>query len=222
MKYSRICRGGYSYTPAHYSSSTHRTSRFILNLPEEELASVERVCFQVEQAYVMPFIPTSVYIDHLRYSHWYYEDFIREQHPSKFPSYTLKTFSEALFRACPLLAHWAEDHDRTFDSFMKYKTRVPVCGAIMLNDTWDKVGGAFTPYFVHYVTANCWLPQCVLVKGWKSSAGWGFPKGKINEQEPRHRCAIREVRRSLPVSDGIMLKSSPRFWRRPAMTWRIN
>lgn len=23
---------------------------------------------------------------------------------------------------------------------MKYKTRVPVCGAIMLNDTWEKVG----------------------------------------------------------------------------------
>lgn len=42
----------------------------------------------------------------------------------------------------------------------------------MLNDTWDK---------------------CLLVKGWKSSAGWGFPKGKINEQEPRTRCAAREV-----------------------------
>lgn len=27
-------------------------SRFILNLPEEELVSVERICFQVEQAYV--------------------------------------------------------------------------------------------------------------------------------------------------------------------------
>ncbi|KAI0363912.1 DCP2-domain-containing protein [Pilatotrama ljubarskyi] len=130
------------------------SSRFILNLPEEELRSVERVCFQVEQA------------------HWYYEDFIREQNPSKFPSYTLKQFSEVLFRACPILEHQAKDHDRTFASFMQYKTRVPVCGAIMLNDTWDK---------------------CVLVKGWKSSAGWGFPKGKINEQEPKHRCAIREV-----------------------------
>ncbi|KAI0361588.1 DCP2-domain-containing protein [Trametes cingulata] len=130
------------------------SSRFILNLPDEELRSVERVCFQVEQA------------------HWYYEDFIREQNPSKFPSYTLKQFSEVLFRACPILADKAKDHDRTFASFMQYKTRVPVCGAIMLNDTWDK---------------------CVLVKGWKSSAGWGFPKGKINEQEPKHRCAIREV-----------------------------
>ncbi|OBZ78939.1 mRNA decapping complex subunit 2 [Grifola frondosa] len=148
------------YSSVQYSDLTREevledlSSRFILNLPEEELASLERVCFQVEQA------------------HWYYEDFIREENPVKFSSYTLKTFSEALFRACPLLAHWANDHDRTFQSFMQYKTRVPVCGAIMLNDTWDK---------------------CVLVKGWKSSAGWGFPKGKINEQEPRPRCAIREV-----------------------------
>ncbi|KAI0756963.1 Dcp2, box A domain-containing protein [Daedaleopsis nitida] len=150
----------HEYAHVHYSGLSRDevledlSSRFILNLPEEELASVERVCFQVEQA------------------HWYYEDFIREQNPSKFPTYTLKTFSEALFHACPLLAHWAKDHDQKFDSFMKYKTRVPVCGAIMLNETWDK---------------------CILVKGWKSSAGWGFPKGKINEQEPTHRCAIREV-----------------------------
>jgi len=31
------------------------------------------------------------------------------------------------------------------------------------------------------------------VKGWKSSSGWGFPKGKINEREAPHDCAVREV-----------------------------
>ena len=36
--------------------------------------------------------------------------------------------------------------------------------------------------------------QCILVKGWKSSAGWGFPKGKINQDEEPHKCAVREVR----------------------------
>jgi 8-oxo-dGTP pyrophosphatase MutT (NUDIX family) len=36
--------------------------------------------------------------------------------------------------------------------------------------------------------------QVVLVKGWKSSSGWGFPKGKINQNEPPHECAVREVR----------------------------
>ena len=43
------------------------------------------------------------------------------------------------FQACPLLERWKGDHDGAFNHFMRYKTRVPVCGAIMLNDTWDKV-----------------------------------------------------------------------------------
>jgi len=53
-----------------------------------------------------------------------------------------------------------------------YKTRVPVCGIIIVNSTCDK---------------------CLLVKGWKSSSTWGFPKGKINQSEPKRDCAIREV-----------------------------
>ncbi|KAG5639238.1 hypothetical protein H0H81_005312 [Sphagnurus paluster] len=142
-----------------YKHATHDevledlSSRFILNLPDDELSSLERICFQVEQA------------------HWFYEDFIREENP-KFPSLPLKKFSAMLFHACPLLHQWSHDHEQAFNTFMQYKTRVPVCGAIMLNDTWEK---------------------CLLVKGWKSSSGWGFPKGKINQVEPPANCAIREV-----------------------------
>lgn len=54
--------------------ATHLFSRFIINVPEAELSSVERICFQVEQA------------------HWFYEDFIRELKP-ELPSFQLKTFS---------------------------------------------------------------------------------------------------------------------------------
>jgi hypothetical protein len=75
-------------------------------------------------------------------SHWFYEDFIREQNPT-FPSLPLKKFSAMLFHACPLLHQWSNDHENAFNMFMQYKTRVPVCGAIMLNDSWDKVS-----YFV--------------------------------------------------------------------------
>ncbi|PKY51276.1 hypothetical protein RhiirA4_407311 [Rhizophagus irregularis] len=107
------------------------SSRFIINVPEEELASVERICFQIEQA------------------HWFYEDF-----------------------HCPLLHQWSHEHEKAFADFMQYKIRVPVCGAIMLNDTMEK---------------------CVLVKGWSSRSGWGFPKGKINKDEPDSTCAAREV-----------------------------
>ncbi|KAJ2920206.1 hypothetical protein MD484_g233, partial [Candolleomyces efflorescens] len=127
------------------------SSRFILNLPDEELASLERVCFQVEQA------------------HWFYEDFIREENRNCH-SLPLKKFTAMMFAACPILQHW--NYEEAFEKFMQYKTLVPVCGAIMLNETWDK---------------------CVLVKGWKSSSGWGFPKGKINETEPKADCGVREV-----------------------------
>ncbi|KAG6813799.1 hypothetical protein H0H92_007211 [Tricholoma furcatifolium] len=142
-----------------YKMATHAEifddliSRFLLNLPDEELNSLERICFQVEQA------------------HWYYEDFIREENPNC-PSLPLKKFSQMLFKECPLLERWSDNHEMVYNTFMEYKTKVPVCGAIMLNDSWDK---------------------CVLVKGWKSSSGWGFPKGKINQTEPPANCAIREV-----------------------------
>ncbi|KAK3821477.1 MAG: Dcp2, box A domain-containing protein [Benniella sp.] len=129
------------------------SSRFIINVPDEELASVERICFQIEQA------------------HWYYEDFVREQNPS-LPSFNLKNFSAKFFQHCPLLHEWSNEHETAFANFMEYKVRVPVCGAIILNEAMDK---------------------CILVKGWTARSGWGFPKGKINKDEPDTSCAVREV-----------------------------
>ena len=32
-----------------------------------------------------------------------------------------------------------------------------------------------------------------LVQGWSSRSGWGFPKGKINQNESEADCAAREV-----------------------------
>lgn len=37
------------------------------------------------------------------------------------------------------------------------------------------------------------MDQVVLVKGWKRSATWSFPRGKINKDEPDLDCAVREV-----------------------------
>ncbi|KAG0343117.1 mRNA-decapping enzyme subunit 2 [Podila humilis] len=129
------------------------SSRFIINVPDEELASVERICFQIEQA------------------HWFYEDFVREQN-SSLPSFSLKNFSAKFFQHCPLLHEWANEHETAFANFMEYKFRVPVCGAIILNESMDK---------------------CILVKGWAARSGWGFPKGKINKDEQDVLCAAREV-----------------------------
>lgn len=51
-------------------------SRFVVNVPEDELRSFERICFQIEQA------------------HWFYEDFFREQNPS-LPRLSLRDFASA-------------------------------------------------------------------------------------------------------------------------------
>lgn len=37
------------------------------------------------------------------------------------------------------------------------------------------------------------MDQVVLVKGWKKSATWSFPRGKINKDEQDFDCAVREV-----------------------------
>ncbi|KAJ9364218.1 hypothetical protein DTO280E4_1981 [Paecilomyces variotii] len=128
--------------------------RFIINLPREELESVERICFQVEEA------------------QWFYEDFIRPLDPG-LPSLSLKAFAMRIFQHCPLMSQWSHYHHITaFSEFLAYKTRVPVRGAIMLNEAMDEV---------------------VLVKGWKKGANWSFPRGKINKDEKDIDCAIREV-----------------------------
>lgn len=78
-----------------------------------------------------------------------------------------------MFQHCPLLASFSADiHLKAFDEFMQYKTRVPVRGAVLLNDAMD---------------------AAVLVRGYKKGASWSFPRGKINKDEDDIDCAIREV-----------------------------
>ena len=129
--------------------------RFIVNLPIEELAEAERTCFQIEEA------------------QWFYEDFIRPLDPDILPALNLRNFYMLICQYCPILCDYpAEQHAEAFERFLEYKTRVPVRGAIMLNDAMDAV---------------------VLVKGWKKNANWSFPRGKINKEEPDLTCAVREV-----------------------------
>lgn len=129
--------------------------RFIVNLPNEELQSVERICFQIEEA------------------QWFYEDFIRPLDPNNLPSMHLRKFSQLMFQHCPLFSAYSEElHQQAYEQFLAYKTRVPVRGAIMLNQD---------------------MTHAVLVKGWKKGAKWSFPRGKINKEEKDLDCAVREV-----------------------------
>ncbi|KAF2767634.1 DCP2-domain-containing protein, partial [Teratosphaeria nubilosa] len=134
------------------------TVRFLLNLPASELESVPRLCFQVEEA------------------QWFYEDFIRPAAAAAgnpLPSLQLRPFCLQLFQHCPLLSGFTDaQHIAAYEEFLAYKVRVPVRGAILLDQSMDKV---------------------LLVKGWKKGASWSFPRGKINKDEKDLDCAIREV-----------------------------
>jgi mRNA-decapping enzyme subunit 2 len=96
-------------------------SRFIVNIPPEELVSLARICFQVEQA------------------HWFYEDFVRERNPHRLPSLSLRKFSKCIFDHCPMLRQYSGKHEEEFEDFLRYKKRVPVLGGIMLDERWEKV-----------------------------------------------------------------------------------
>lgn len=128
--------------------------RFIVNLPASELSGFDRIGTHVEEA------------------HWFYEDFIRPLDPS-LPQMSLRTFSLRIFQHCPLTAHCdPEVLEMAYAHWIGYKKRIPVRGAILLNEAMDSV---------------------LLVRGWHKSSAWMFPRGKINQGEDDLDCAIREV-----------------------------
>ncbi|XP_071711257.1 mRNA-decapping enzyme subunit 2-like [Rutidosis leptorrhynchoides] len=127
-------------------------SRFVLNVPKEDQQSFERILFLVE------------------YAHWFYEDNSVENNPS-LKSFTLKEFTSLMFNSCDVLKPYVPHIDDIFKDFTSYKVRVPVTGAIILDQTYER---------------------CVLVKGWKGTS-WSFPRGKKNKDEEDDACAIREV-----------------------------
>jgi 8-oxo-dGTP pyrophosphatase MutT (NUDIX family) len=59
------------------------------------------------------------------------------------------------------------------EEFKIFKKNVPVMGGILLDQDMQRV---------------------LLVKGWKNTACWGFPRGKIHKNETDAQCAVREVR----------------------------
>lgn len=126
--------------------------RFVLNCPQEDISTSSRLMFQVEEA------------------HWFYEDFAREQN-ANFPSLELPGFIKSLFKELPVLKSLCEDYEQAYAEFKEYKKGIPVRGAIIFNDKYDKV---------------------LMVRPWKRQT-WGFPRGKINKEEDDKVCAVREV-----------------------------
>ncbi|KAH9303079.1 hypothetical protein KI387_014662, partial [Taxus chinensis] len=125
-------------------------------------------------------------------AHWFYEDQVRVEHPH-LRSMCFKEFAASMFVSSEALKPFAGDIDEVLEEFRRFKNRVPVAGTIILNETYDK---------------------CLLVKGWKSGAGWSFPKGKKNRaNEEDHKCAIREVVEETGFDGSHLLSASTDFIR---------
>lgn len=128
-------------------------TRFVLNVPKEDLESFERMLFLLEQA------------------HWFYEDNSVEQNPA-LKSLSFKEFTSLMFNCCAALKPYRAHVDDIYKDFTLYKFRVPVTGAIILDESYER---------------------CLLVKGWKANSCWSFPRGKKSKDEEDHTCAVREV-----------------------------
>ncbi|KAM9931374.1 hypothetical protein OXX80_008974 [Metschnikowia pulcherrima] len=114
--------------------------RFVINVPDEDLSSIERVFFQVEEA------------------QWFYTDFVRTLNP-ELPSMKMKSFAPKILNKCPLLWKWGDPAD-ALPRFGKYKSTIPVRGIAMMNKDLTKV------VLLKGVESNTWsFPRGKISKG---------------------------------------------------------
>ncbi len=162
-------------------------TRFILNLPEEELSSSDRLFFQMEQAW------------------WFYEDFICDEMDDiktnngnnnnndtttttyasvasntntntntkiDYPRFTnLKPFAKKLFEISPILSPLLPQFESLYRDFSKYKRKISTYGTILLN-------------------ADC--TKFLLCQDYNGKA-WTLPAGKVNQNEKGVDAAVRET-----------------------------
>uniref|UniRef100_A0A3Q1CUB8 m7GpppN-mRNA hydrolase n=1 Tax=Amphiprion ocellaris TaxID=80972 RepID=A0A3Q1CUB8_AMPOC len=104
-------------------------------------------------------------------AHWFYLDFCMQNTPGA-PHCGIRDFAKKLFHHCPFLLPHGEDVQKVLEQWKEYKMGVPTYGAIILDESLENV---------------------LLVQGYLAKSGWGFPKGKVNEDEAPYDCAVREV-----------------------------
>lgn len=101
---------------------------------------------------------------------WFYIDFLKEKKNS--PSIGMRDFARIIFSRIPSLRDKVAHLDEILIQWKDYKLTVPTYGGIVLDNSKEYV---------------------LLVQAFWPKTTWGFPKGKVNEGEPPHECAIREV-----------------------------
>ena len=106
----------------------------------------------------------------IHYPYWLYIDNgLRKYH---LQSIEEKDFCRLFISQCDFLSNHIHNFDKNWETFDKYRQRVPTCGGILMNNAKDQV---------------------ILVSSYKYN-NRGFPKGKINEKETEVECAVREVK----------------------------
>lgn len=145
------------------------SSRFIINIPAEQREDLVRVLFAVELA------------------HWFFIDFYCED-SNDLHVCNIKDFAQQgnrsstcrsstlflilVFLHCPFLRDYVHNLDAILSRWRGYKLSVPTYGAVLIDPTYEHV---------------------LLVRGFYNRESWGFPKGKVQENESPLKCAIREV-----------------------------
>lgn len=104
-------------------------------------------------------------------AHWFYLDFFCATEDDLVPC-GIKQFAVHLFKHVPFLQPHVPDLEGIMEEWKKYKLSVPTYGAIL-------------------VSAD--LSNVLLVQSFWAKSSWGFPKGKVNENEDPVHCAVREV-----------------------------
>ena len=104
-------------------------------------------------------------------AHWFYQKYYMPWN-NELEKGTMMEFAGHMFRHVPFLVEHSKWVKEVVEDWMEYKLTIPTYGAIILNPRLDKV---------------------LLVQSFSGKARWGFPKGKVNEGEEPHLCAVREV-----------------------------
>ncbi|CAF1603366.1 unnamed protein product [Rotaria sp. Silwood1] len=104
-------------------------------------------------------------------AHWFFIDFYCEDY-NDLHVCNIKEFAQQIFLHCPFLRDYVHNLDIILSRWRGYKLSVPTYGAVLLDPTYEHV---------------------LLVRGFYNRESWGFPKGKVQENESPLKCAIREV-----------------------------
>ena len=98
-------------------------TRFILNLPESELLTADRIFVQIEQAW------------------WYYEDFICDPRPhlTYLPRYSnLRPFAKEIFEYSTVLPE-ASQFSEMWKQYLIYKKKISNYGCILLSSDYQRI-----------------------------------------------------------------------------------